>query len=139
MAVPPEGMTPEELSRALTEGAALSQWYDGVKEYALSLTLGGTEIPGWKAVEGRSVRKFKDPAKALDALRAAGYEEALLYDRKPKTLAQLESLTGKKAFEAILGPLVVRPQGAPALVPASDKREPYAAKDPQQAFTPITD
>lgn len=136
---PPEGMTPEELSRALTEGAALSQWYDGVKEYALSLTLGGTEIPGWKAVEGRSIRKFRDPEKALDALRAAGYEEALLYDRKPKTLAQLESLTGKKAFEAILGPLVVRPQGAPALVPASDKREPYAANDPQQAFTPITD
>ena len=49
---PPEGMTPEELSRALTEGAALSQWYDGVKEYALSLTLGGTEIPGWNGGRG---------------------------------------------------------------------------------------
>ena len=45
--------------------------------------------------------------------------------RKPKTLAQLEKLMGKKDFEAAVGSYVVKPLGKPKLAEASDKREAY--------------
>ena len=32
------------------------------------------------------------------------------------------ALMGKKKFEEVLGPFIVKPQGKPALVPDSDKR-----------------
>ena len=32
----------------------------------------------------------------------AGYDEALIYDRKPKTLSELEKMLGKKTFAELL-------------------------------------
>lgn len=54
-----------------------------------------------------------------------GYDEALLYDRKPKTLTELEKLMGKAEFAEKLGSFVIKPPGKPTLAPASDKREAY--------------
>ena len=34
----------------------------------------------------------------------------------------MTALMGKKKFEEVLGPFIVKPQGKPALVPDSDKR-----------------
>lgn len=135
--IPAGAMTPEQIAQALEKGQNLAAWLSGVQEYALSFVLDGGHIPGWKAVEGRSIRKFADADKAIDTLLAAGYEKALLYDLKPKTLSQLESLVGKKDFAAILGPQIIKPKGAPALVPASDKREPYVELDAKDVFKPI--
>lgn len=53
------------------------------------------------------------------------YDEALVYDRKPKTLSQLEELMGKKEFAEKIGSFVVKPLGKPTLAEASDKREAY--------------
>ena len=56
----------------------------------------------------------------------AGYDEALLYERKPITLTGVESLLGKAKFETLLKDCVHKPLGKPTLVPLSDKREPYS-------------
>jgi len=123
----PPVLTDTDIGDLLIRGADLVGWYNDIKEYALSRILAGRQIPGWKAVEGRSNRAFDDTDKAFEALIKAGYEEAMLYDRKPKSLSQLEKMIGKKPFAAAVGSHIVKPPGSPTLVVESDKREPYSS------------
>lgn len=115
----------DDISRYLKESTGLIDWIKDLEEEALACILKGEEIPGYKAVEGRSIRKFKDTDKAMGLLEGAGYDEAVLYERKPLSLSKLEKLVGKKEFENVLGTEVIKPQGKPTLVPESDKRDPY--------------
>lgn len=110
----------------LTRGKLLVKWYADLEEYAAATLLNGGEIPGWKLVAGRSNRAFTDQDAAIQAVIAAGYDEALVYDRKPKTLTQLEELMGKREFAEKIGGYVVKPLGKPTLAEASDKREAYS-------------
>ena len=118
-------LTDEEIGDLLVRGKLLVQWYKDLEEYATTALLNGQTIPGWKLVPGRSNRTFTDQDAAIQAVIAAGYDEALVYDRKPKTLSQLEELMGKKEFKEKIGGFVVKPLGKPTLVEASDKRAIY--------------
>lgn len=118
-------LTDEEIGDLLVRGKELVAWYKDLEEYALNALLNGGTIPGWKAVAGRSNRAFTDQDAAIAAVIAAGYDEALVYERKPKTLTELEKLMGKAEFAAKIGSFVVKPQGKPTLAPMTDKREPY--------------
>lgn len=118
-------LTDSEIGDLLIRGAELVKWYKDLEEYALSALLSGKEIQGWKAVAGRSNRTFTDQDAALAAVIAAGYDEALVYERKAKTLTELEKLMGKAEFAEKIGQYVVKPVGKPTLAPMSDKREPY--------------
>ena len=120
-------LTDAEIGDLLIRGAELVSWYNDLEEYALNATLSGKEIPGWKAVAGRANRAFTDHDAAIKAIIAAGYDEALLYERKPLTLSALETLIGKKDFAEKFGQFITKPLGKPTLVPMSDKREPYNA------------
>ena len=124
--VPGETLSHSEIGDLLERGRHLVAWYKDLEEYALGAVLKGEDIPGWKAVAGRSNRTFTDQDAAIAAVIAAGYDEALVYDRKPKTLTELEKLMGKQDFAEKLGGLVVKPQGKPTLAPLSDRREPYS-------------
>ena len=119
-------LSDEEIGDLLERGAQLVQWYKDLEAYATEALLAGKEIPGWKLVAGRSNRTFTDQDAAIQAVIAAGYDEALVYDRKPKTLSELEKLMGKAEFAEKIGGFVTKPLGKPTLAPASDKREAYA-------------
>ena len=119
-------LTDEEIGDLLIRGKELVAWYKDLEEYALNALLNGGTIPGWKAVAGRSNRTFTDTDAAIAAVIAAGYDEALVYERKPKTLTELEKLMGKTEFAAKVGEFVVKPLGKPTLAPITDKREPYS-------------
>ncbi len=103
----------------------LKTWVSDLEEYALAELLLGNAVPGWKAVEGRSNRAFTDIDKAFDTLKTNGFDEALLYERKPITLTNAEKLVGKKQFTELVGDYINKPQGKPTLAPESDKREPF--------------
>ena len=118
-------LTPEQMSEALKKGENLVNWYESLKQQALDKLLSGIEIPDYKLVEGRSARTWKDQDKALEALEAGGIEHAVIYDSVPKTLAQLEKLIGVAKFKELVGDFVIKPQGKPTLVSASDKREEF--------------
>ena len=118
-------LTDEEIGDLLIRGKLLAKWYADLEEYSTEALLAGKSIPGWKLVAGRSNRAFTDQDAAIQAVIAAGYDEALVYERKPKTLSQLETLMGKKDFAEKIGGYVVRPLGKPTLAEVSDKREPY--------------
>jgi hypothetical protein len=119
----PPLLTNAEIGEILVRAQELAKWAKDLEEYALSECLAGNEIPGWKAVEGRSVRQFTDTEEAFKTLIKAGYDEAVLYERKPLTLAAIEKLLGKKDFTKLLADYVVSPPGKPTLAPESDKRE----------------
>ena len=126
----------EEVGQILEKAIALESWVKDLKEYALAESLKGNEIPGWKAVEGRSTRIFVDQDKAFEHLKNNGYDEALLYERVPLTVAKLEKTLGKKEFRSLLeeAGLVEKTPGKPTLAPLSDKRQaivnaPNAADD----------
>lgn len=128
-------LTDEELSRVLTIGARLDHWLKQLREYAQELLLGGGELPGWKMVEGRSVRAFADQPAAFELARAHGVADDLLYVREPVTLTALESLMGKKAFAAALESQIIRKPGKPALVPEGDPRPALSTASAAEDFT----
>ena len=97
----------------------LVSWASGVREYALQAALDGRRFAGWKLVEGKSVRKFTDDASVAARVADAGFDP---YEKKMLGLTALEKLMGRKAFQSLLADLVVRSEGKPMLVPASDKR-----------------
>lgn len=122
---PSNCLTDEEIGALLVRAEGLVAWYNDLKEYALAACLNGKTIPGWKAVEGRSTRAWTDQDAALEALMAGGVEEAIIYDRVPKTLAQLEKVIGKQRFGELVGGMITKSPGKPALAAESDKRPAY--------------
>ena len=122
----PPMLSDAEIGELLVRAEGLVQWYKDLCDYATQNILNGKEIPGWKVVAGKSNRAFKDVEAAFSKVIEAGYDEALLYERKPITLTGVESLLGKAKFETLLKDCVHKPLGKPTLVPLSDKREPYS-------------
>lgn len=118
-------LTPEELANdVLPMLATVRKWLSGVEEYALGQALAGVLFPGWKIVEGRSVRKITDQEAVAAELDKAGYLPEQIYRPKElRTITDLEKLTGKKNFAAICGEYIEKPQGKPTLAPDSDKRK----------------
>ena len=115
----PPLLTDEEIAEVLGKADALAAWVGGVKEYALNAALSGKRFAGWKAVEGRAVRKFADDAAVCARVSAAGYDP---YEKKMLGVAGLEKLLGRKDFTNLLADLVVKQAGKPVLVPESDRR-----------------
>lgn len=119
-------LSDEEIGDLLIRGKGLVAWYKDLEEYATKALLDGKTVKGWKLVAGRSNRTFSDQDAALQAIIAAGYDTALVYDRKPKSLPELEKLLGKQEFMETVGDFVVKPTGRPTLAPETDSREAYS-------------
>lgn len=131
--VPPL-ITNEEVGQILLRALDLKKWISDLEEYALAECLAGNEIPGFKAVEGRSIRQFVDHDKAFEVLLGNGYEKALLYESRPITLAATEKLIGKAKFKELLNDHVSIPPGKPTLVVESDKREAITRTSAEEDF-----
>lgn len=119
----PPLMSDEEIAEVLERADSIAKWAEEVKGYALDQALAGHHFEGWKLVEGRSIRKYADELQVADKLKAAGYDEAMLYERKLYGITAMEKIVGKKKLTATLGDLLIKPAGKPVLVPESDKCE----------------
>lgn len=123
----PQLLSDEEIGDVLNRARELAAWVKDLEEYALSASLAGRKITGFKAVEGRGSRDWADLDAAFKTLRERGVAESLLWERKPVTAPALEKALGKKIFAETAAGLVVKKPGKPTLVPDSDKRKPYNA------------
>ena len=119
----PPLITNEEVGEYLRKGEDVAKWLSELQDYALAECLAGRDVDGYKAVEGRGSRAWTDMDAAFEAIIEDGTDEALLYERKPLTLAQVEKLMGKAHFEDVAGEYVVKNPGKPTLVPSTDKRQ----------------
>lgn len=127
-------LTINEVGTILSQITDVESWVKDLKSYALDCILKGEKINGWKVVAGRSNRVITDIDKAFKILVDNGTEEALLYERKPLTLTELEKLLGKKEFEKLLSDFIEKPKGAPTLAPENDKRENYKLSSAKEDF-----
>lgn len=132
---PPAELTDAEIAQVLAQLSDLKAWAADVKVHALSLAVNrGKSWPGFKLVEGRSIRKYSDESAVAQAAQAAGVD---VWGRKLKTITALEKQLGKKRFNQLLGDLVVKPAGKPTLVPNSDKRPALVIQSAATQFTAI--
>jgi hypothetical protein len=131
--VPPQ-ISNTEVGAILERAQGLVSWVKALEEYALRECLAGNEIPGWKAVEGRSKRAFINTDESFKVLMANGYDEALLYVKEPLSVAKVEELTGKTVFRELLKDQVNTPPGKPALVTVNDKRKAITRETAQDDF-----
>lgn len=115
----------EEMGEILNRARDIVKWVKDIENYCQQAILRGEYVPGWKVVEGRSVRAFSDTEKAMEVLKEKGVAEELMYERKVLTLTQLEGVVGKKDFNEYVGDFIIKPKGKPTLVPESDKRASY--------------
>lgn len=127
-------LTDAEIGDILQRAQTLENWVKGLEEYAQDKLLHGGEIPGWKLVEGRSVRTISDTDKAFGVLTESGYDSDLLYERKPLGLTALEKLCGKKKLTELIGGYITKPAGKPTLAPVSDKRKAFSKKKLEEMF-----
>ncbi len=119
----PPLLTDEEIGEILIRADEVKKWVEDIQAFALEQALAGKHYDGWKLVEGRSIRKYADDLKVAEKLVAAGYDEAMLYERKLYGITAMEKIVGKKKLTTTLGDLLIKPAGKPVLVPESDKRE----------------
>ena len=117
----PPLLTDAEIEEILAVLPDLTKWANEIAAYALDAALNhGKEWNGFKVVEGRSVRKYRDEAAVAEAAKEAGYKD--IYRQSLIPLTEMQRLMGKDRFEAILGGLITKAPGKPTLVPKSDRR-----------------
>lgn len=117
----PPLLTDAEIEDILAVLPDLTKWANEIAAYALDAALNhGKEWNGFKVVEGRSVRKYRDEAAVAEAAKEAGYKD--IYRQSLIPLTEMQRLMGKDKFEEILGGLITKAPGRPTLVPKSDKR-----------------
>lgn len=133
-----ELMTNDDIARLLPKLSDIKKWAEAVGEYALDRALKGDKFPGYKLVEGRSIRKIIDEGAAASKLTAEGFDADNLYKpRALKGITDLEGIVGKKNLATLLDGILVKPQGKPALVPESDKRPPLNSNSAENDFESI--
>ena len=117
----PPLLTDAEIEDILAVLPDLTKWANEIAAYALDAALNhGKEWNGFKVVQGRSVRKYRDEAAVAEAAKEAGYKD--IYRQSLIPLTEMQRLMGKDRFEAILGGLITKAPGKPTLVPKSDRR-----------------
>lgn len=116
-------LSPEEVANKLVVIPAVEAWCKALQEQALRTAMSGIDIPGYKVVEGRSIRKYTDEKALLQALVDNGIDEKVVTRTSLVSLGELEKLLGKKSVADTYGQYIVKPQGKPTLVQEDDKRE----------------
>lgn len=117
----PPLLTDAEIEDILAVLPDLTKWANEITAYALDTALNhGKEWNGFKVVQGRSVRKYRDEAAVAEAAKEAGYKD--IYRQSLIPLTEMQRLMGKDRFEEILGGLITKAPGKPTLVPKSDRR-----------------
>ena len=117
-------MTDADLSTVLENGDALITWMVKVKEDAIARLARGEKLEGWKLVQGRGRRVWKNEDDVVITLLDEGFESYDIYNTSLKGLGDMEKLVGKKRFAALLEDKLVQVPGKPTLAKDDDKRKP---------------
>lgn len=116
-------LTDEEIADIISRAKAFKSWISSIEDYALQQAIDeGVNWPGFKLVEGRSVRTYLDQDQVAQRLVENGWSEDDIFTRSLLGITAMEKTLSKKTFAELLDGLVIKPPGKPTLVPESDKR-----------------
>lgn len=118
-----------QLSKALEWLPTVEGWAKGVREFAYNEMMAGKVIPGWKLVDKRATRRWRNEKEVKDAFDPNGEDSYIYEEPKLKSPAQLEKIIDKKE----LAPFIVSESSGLSLVPDTDKRAP-AKRDAKADF-----
>lgn len=125
-----EALDENSIADILERGKGLIKWYKALETYATDKVLTGGTIPGYKLVESRSKKVWKDDEEAAEKLRKAGltddqiWTSSIVSPSKAFELAEKLDLSDDEIRE--LQDMTEKANINPVLVPVSDKREPLA-------------
>ena len=106
-----------ELVDVYLKSKRFKEFLTAVDNEVLRLLLSGQSLPGLKLVEGRSSRQVAKQDELVAELVRKGFSEDEIYqERKLVTLPKLEAMLPD------LSPYIIKPKGAPTVVPDTDKR-----------------
>lgn len=132
----PPLLTDAEIEEVLTVLPNLTKWANEITAYATDAAINhGKEWNGFKVVEGRSARKYRDEEKVAEAAKEHGYTD--IYRQSLIPMTEMQKLMGKATFEEILGNLIYKPPGKPTLVPSTDKRPAINVSNAKNDFNEI--
>lgn len=132
----PHLMSNAEIEEVLANVDELVKWANQVKSYAQDLAINhGKQWNGFKVVEGRSIRKYKDEATVAKISEENGFND--IYQQSLLPITKLEKVMGKKLFNDLLGQYIYKPVGKLTLVPQSDKRPVVDTTNPKDEFTEV--
>lgn len=121
-----DALNDAKLRNVLDNKKLIVGWLEAVEKHVTERITNGESFPGYKLVEGRSVRQWSDDDAAEQKLTEL-LEDKAYAPRKLVSPAQAEKALGKKRAGEIAD-IVVKPSGKPALAPETDKRPALTVK-----------
>lgn len=120
----PDKLTPETIAKIMALSQVFNSWTDEVKAYAQKQMECGMRIPGFKLVQKKSNRVWKDELDAAETLTGLLGEDA--FEKKLLSVAKAEKAL--KPLKAELSPnLWTKPDAGVSIAPETDKRPEVSA------------
>ncbi len=112
---------PKELGKTLSMLSVMETWIKGVREFAYREAESGRPPPGWKLVDKRANRKWRDDVNQDNLARNLGLKAPEIVDTKLKSPAQVEKMLSKEG-KAVFHQFVIQESSGKTLVEMADKR-----------------
>ena len=127
---PPDLLDDEEIAEIIPRLKDIQRWVESVDKEALHRAYSeGRTLPGHKVVLRGGKRVIKDQPFAIQKLIDAGYNAEQVAQLRLLGVTALDKLLGEKIEKTeVLGPLVTRTEGRPAVVPETDPGVPVTAE-----------
>lgn len=122
----------EELAASAAQIEEVEQWLKAVREEVYLQLSRGVPVEGWKVVNKRATRKWRDADATMKALvKTRKLKKSEITKTALMTPAQIEKLLKKKEVNIDLETFIVSESSGTTLAPESDKREAVIVSDVQ--------
>ena len=101
----------------------IEEWIKSLRRHAHTMLEAGTSVPGFKLVEKRPTRRWKNEDELLEWAASQNLEDEEIFDKKIKSPAQIEKVVGKKNVPS---DLIMSVSTGLSMVPDTDRRPPAA-------------
>lgn len=129
----PEAIGDEQLRFIMEKSGQVVDWLRAVEAHVMARLERGEDFDGFKLVEGRANRRWKDPQAVDKYLRGRGLRKGERYTQRLVSPAQAEKLIKSLEGPNLPEKLWEKPEGKLKLVPSSDKR-PAIERGAQDVF-----
>jgi hypothetical protein len=129
----PSGMSDTEIGEILTHGEMILAWVNKLRAEASARIDNGGEVPGWKLVPKRAVRKWDDPEGAILAIKDK--QVPLTNILRIETIGTVEKVLKRYKVDVhVIDPYTVKQSSGTTLVSESDGRP---AVDTKNVFSEV--